>query len=195
MSPSPAAEPHWEDPNQIIPSEASASGGGCCRSVGILPGRVVTSLSRASGALNRRLSAWRHCRHSGTPDGTMVVERLGQPFTIESRPGACTIVATEAVVKAAPDGYTLLLATEAAVLPSGHNRCTAFCPTTRLFWTVCEAPPFGGVEIFSGAPVGRKGSSQPRHADASRPRLKHSVSMRLSMAECYLYAICRRGRA
>jgi tripartite-type tricarboxylate transporter receptor subunit TctC len=46
----------------------------------------------------------------------MVVERLGQPFTIENRPGACTNVATEAVVKAPPDGYTLLLATEAAAI-------------------------------------------------------------------------------
>src|SRR5262250_261067 len=36
-------------------------------------------------------------------------ERLGQQFIIESRPGAGTNLATEAVVNAAPDGYTLLL--------------------------------------------------------------------------------------
>jgi len=41
--------------------------------------------------------------------GQWLSERLGQPFVIESRPGAGTIVATEAVVKAPPDGYTLLL--------------------------------------------------------------------------------------
>jgi tripartite-type tricarboxylate transporter receptor subunit TctC len=35
-------------------------------------------------------------------------EQLGQPFVIESRPGAGTNIATESVVRAAADGYTLL---------------------------------------------------------------------------------------
>jgi tripartite-type tricarboxylate transporter receptor subunit TctC len=37
-------------------------------------------------------------------------ERLGQQFIIENRPGAASNVATEAVVRARPDGYTLLQA-------------------------------------------------------------------------------------
>jgi tripartite-type tricarboxylate transporter receptor subunit TctC len=45
--------------------------------------------------------------------GQWLSERLGQQFIIENRPGAATNIATEAVARAAADGYTLLLATAA----------------------------------------------------------------------------------
>ncbi len=45
--------------------------------------------------------------------GQSLSERLGQPFVIENRAGAATNLATEAVVRSAPDGHTLLWVTAA----------------------------------------------------------------------------------
>jgi len=49
-------------------------------------------------------------------------QRLGQQFIVDNRPGANTSVATEAVVGAAPDGYTLLMITTSNATNVGMYR-------------------------------------------------------------------------
>src|SRR5215218_1332847 len=53
--------------------------------------------------------------------GQRLSEKLGQQFVIENKPGAGNNIATESVVNAAPDGYTLLL-----VNPANYINATLY---------------------------------------------------------------------
>jgi len=70
--------------------------------------------------------------------GQWLSERLGQPFVIESRPGAGTNIATETVVNAPPDGYTLLLVAPANAINAtlyeklNHNFMRDMAPVAGL---------------------------------------------------------------
>ena len=48
--------------------------------------------------------------------GQTLSERLGQQFVIENRPGAGSNIGAEIVVRAPPDGYTLLLAVSSSAI-------------------------------------------------------------------------------
>ena len=45
--------------------------------------------------------------------GQRLSETMGQPFVIDDRPGAGSVIGTDAVAKSAPDGYTLLMMSNA----------------------------------------------------------------------------------
>jgi len=77
------------------------------------------------------------------PMAQWLSERLGQPFVIENRPGAGGNIGTEAVVRAAADGYTLLFVAAA-------NAINATLYDKLNFNFIRDIAPIGGIRAFSG---------------------------------------------
>jgi tripartite-type tricarboxylate transporter receptor subunit TctC len=83
----------------------------------VLP--TLSRLAKAQGYPSRPIRLIIGYTPGGSADltarlmGQWLSERFGQSFVVENRPGGGTNIATEAVVRAPPDGYTLLLAAPA----------------------------------------------------------------------------------
>ena len=95
--------------------------------------------------------------------GNLMSTDLGQPVLIENKPGASTIIGTDALAKSAPDGYSMVMATIAhAVNPSIQSKLpyaqdSAFAPITLIgrspnVLVVAENSPFKTIQdVMNGA--------------------------------------------
>jgi tripartite-type tricarboxylate transporter receptor subunit TctC len=113
---------------------------------------AVSRLARAQGYPSRQIRLIIGYPPGGSADITARLmaqwlgERLGQPVIIESRPGGGTNIATEAVINAPPDGYTLLL-----VAPANAINATLYEKMNHVF--LRDIAPVAGFIRFPNVVV------------------------------------------
>jgi tripartite-type tricarboxylate transporter receptor subunit TctC len=113
---------------------------------------AISRLARAQGYPNRSVRLIIGYPPGGSADITArliansLSERLGQQFIVESRAGGGTNIATEAVINAPPDGYTLLL-----VAPANAINATLYEKMNHVF--LRDIAPVAGLIRFPNVVV------------------------------------------
>ena len=96
------------------------------------PVRIIVPVAAggATDILGRLLAQW-------------LSDRMGQPFVVENRPGAGGNIGTEMALRAAPDGYTLLLIQAGNVINTSlYNNLSFNFPRDAAPVMVISRPPF-----------------------------------------------------
>jgi tripartite-type tricarboxylate transporter receptor subunit TctC len=128
--------------------------------------------------------------------GQWLSERLGQQFVVENRTGAATNIATEAVVRAPPDGYTLLLTNAANAINATYYESLSFdfvrdiAPVagfSRLPYLMAVNPAFPAktvrefIDYAKASPgkinMGTGGAGGPDHASGELLQLMTGIKM------------------
>lgn len=121
-------------------------------------------------------------------------DSLGQPFIVENHPGATGTIADRMVANAAPDGYTLLVASSAittnAALRSSYTDYQGLDPVTRLAismntFVAGPSAPFedlGGLVEYARANPGgvlyaTSGIGSSSHLVAEAFNIEHEIDM------------------
>jgi tripartite-type tricarboxylate transporter receptor subunit TctC len=107
-------------PRKPLPTRSAAATRfrGALAAAGLALGALLAGTLHAQDYPSRTVKVIVPFSPGGAVDGPMRViaqelgKRLGQQFVVENKPGAGATIGTEIVARAAPDGYTLLLASQ-----------------------------------------------------------------------------------
>ena len=111
-----------------------------------------------------------------------LAEKFGQPFVIDNRPGAASILATEMLAKAPPDGYTLIFSTAAHAvtyvyyqkLP--YDPIRDFTPISRVGsvpFVLVTHPSFPATTLKEFVAVAKQKPGQLNHGSAGTGGIGH----------------------
>jgi hypothetical protein len=105
--------------------------------------------------------------------GQWLADRLGQSFVVENRPGAGSNIAAEMVVRATPDGYTLLHMTATNAINATNrlslrSRVRAARQAHREDRALARLARHGHVAAHHARELARESKAEPRSAVAAR---------------------------
>ena len=136
--------------------------------------------------------------------GQWLTERLGQAFVIENRPGGSNNIGTEAVVRAAPDGHTLLLAATANSINATLYDKLNFNFMRDITAVACIVRVPNVMVVHPSVPAATDSFPSKRYATASAARQRpqpdgENFGGEVSLASSSLIVLCTRvngrGRA
>jgi tripartite-type tricarboxylate transporter receptor subunit TctC len=122
---------------------------------------------------------------------------LGQPVVVDAKPGAATIVGADAVAKAAPDGYTILITTSSTTINNAsvykklpYDPANSFAPVTMVslgsvMFAGPASAPYGNLKEFAAwakaqnRPIsyGSWGIGSSGHLFGELLRTRHGLNM------------------
>ncbi|MBI0538200.1 tripartite tricarboxylate transporter substrate binding protein [Roseomonas sp. KE2513] len=108
--------------------------------------------------------------------GQKLSERLGQPFVVENRAGAQAILGTEAVARARPDGYTLLLGASGPIVFNPATYVQLPYDSLRDLAPVCLLASFPLVLLVSAASPHRSVAELVAWAKANPDKANYGAS-------------------
>src|ERR1700754_2076005 len=111
-----------------------------------------------------------------------LAEKLGQPFVIDNRPGASSVLATDLLTKAPPDGHTLIFSTAAHSVTAVYYQKLPYdpvrdvAPISRLGsvpFVLATHPSFPATTLKEFVAVARQKPGQLNHGSAGTGRIGH----------------------